>query len=67
MLFCIGLQLSIDEAELLMKSAGYAFSDTIPEDMVFRYCIQNKIWNLDDVNEILIRCGLGVRVRESDT
>ena len=67
MLFCIGLQLSIDEAELLMKSAGYAFSDTIPEDMVFRYCIQNKIWNLDDVNEILIQCGLGVRVRESDT
>jgi hypothetical protein len=67
MLFCIGLQLSIDEAELLMKSAGYAFSDTIPEDMVFRYCIQNKIWNLDDVNEILIRCGLGVCVRESDT
>ncbi len=67
MLFCIGLQLSIDEAELFMKSAGYAFSDTIPEDMVFRYCIQNKIWNLDDVNEILIRCGLGVRVRESDT
>jgi hypothetical protein len=67
MLFCIGLQLSIDEAELLMKSAGYAFSDTIPEDMVFRYCIQNKIWNLDDVNEILIRCGLGVSVRESDT
>ena len=26
MLFCIGLQLSIDEAELLMKSAGYAFT-----------------------------------------
>ena len=67
MLFCIGLQLSIDEAELLMKSAGYAFSDTIPEDMVFRYCILNKIWNLDDINEILMSCGLGVRVRESDT
>ena len=67
MLFCIGLQLSIDEAELLMKSAGYAFSDTIPEDMVFRYCIQNKIWNLDDINEMLMSCGLEVRVRELDT
>ncbi len=66
MLFCIGLQLSIDEAELLMKSAGYAFSDTIPEDMVFRYCILNKIWNLDDINEILMSCGLGVRIRELD-
>lgn len=67
MLFCIGLQLSIDEAELLMKSAGYAFSDTIPEDMVFRYCILNKIWNLDDINEMLMSCGLEVRVRELDT
>jgi len=58
MRFCIGLQLSIDEACLLMKSAGYAFSDTIPEDMVFEYCIKNNIWNLNDVNEILVKCGL---------
>jgi len=58
MLFCVGLQLTMSEAELLMKSAGYAFSDTIPYDMVFSYCIQNKIWNIRDVYDILVKSGL---------
>ena len=57
MLFCIGLQLTMNEAELLMKSAGYAFSDTIPYDLVFSYCIQNKIWNIKDVYDILVKSG----------
>ena len=63
MLFCIGLQLSMDEAHLLMKSAGYAFSDTIPEDVVFSYCIEKQIWNLYDINEVFKRCGLGAAVQ----
>lgn len=58
MRFCIGLQLSIDEAQLLMKSAGYAFSDTITDDVVFSYCIEHKIWNLKDVNEVLLKSGV---------
>ena len=32
--------------------------------------LSDKLWelgNLDDINEILMSCGLGVRVRESDT
>ena len=63
MLFCIGLQLSMDEARLLMKSAGYAFSGTIPEDVVFSYCIEKQIWNLYDVNDVFKRCGLGAAVQ----
>ena len=55
--FCIGLQLGRDDAELLLRSAGYALSGTIPEDIAFAYCIDNAIWNLEDVNEILSRCG----------
>ena len=58
MLFCIGLQLSMSEAELLLKSAGYAFSDTIPADMLFSYCIKNGIWNLKDVNALFAKCKL---------
>lgn len=57
--FCIGLQLCRDEADLLLKSAGYALSATIPEDIAFAYCIDHAIWNLKDINEILARCGLG--------
>ncbi len=58
MRFCIGLQLEMDEAELLMKAAGFAFSATLPEDEVFAYCINNKIWNLEDINDIMVRNGL---------
>ncbi|MBQ6010762.1 MAG: hypothetical protein IJL17_19695 [Kiritimatiellae bacterium] len=58
MRFCIGLQLEMDEAELLMKAAGVAFSATLPEDEVFAYCINNKIWNLEDINDIMVRNGL---------
>lgn len=58
MLFCIGLQLTMSEAELLLKSAGYAFSDTIPTDMLFSFCIKQKIWNLKDVNALFARCKL---------
>jgi len=58
MLFCIGLQLTMNEAELLLKSAGYAFSDTIPTDMLFSFCIKQKIWNLKDVNALFVKCKL---------
>ena len=58
MLFCIGLQLTMSEAELLLKSAGYAFSDTIPTDVLFSYCIKNGIWNLKDVNALFAKCKL---------
>lgn len=56
--FCIGLQLCRAEADLLLKSAGYALSETIPEDIAFAYCIDHAIWNLEDINVILARCGL---------
>lgn len=58
LLFCIGLQLDGLESERLLKSAGYAFSDTVVEDCVFRYCIDNQIRNLRDVDELLRRCEL---------
>ena len=63
MLFCIGLQLTMSEAELLLRSAGYAFSDTIPSDMLFSYCIKQKIWNLKDVNAIFEKCNLPPVIR----
>ena len=55
MKFCLGLQLNRTEADRLMQSAGYAFSMSIPVDCAVVYAIENGIWNLDDVNEILAR------------
>lgn len=54
MQFCIGLKLSVVEAERLMKSAGYAFSGSIPLDRAFTYCLENEIYNIRDVEAILI-------------
>lgn len=58
MKFCIGLQLGRSDADLLMKSAGYAFSDTIPVDVAFVYAIEHKMWNIHDVSELLVRNSL---------
>lgn len=56
--FCIGLQLCRAEADQLLKSAGYALSETIPADIAFAYFIDHSIWNLADINAILAKCGL---------
>ena len=58
MKLCIGLQLGRSDADLLMKSAGYAFSDTIPVDVAFVYAIEHKMWNIHDVSELLVRNSL---------
>lgn len=58
MKFCIGLQLERAAADLLMKSAGYAFSDTLPVDVAFAYAIEHGMWNIHDVDELLVRNSL---------
>ena len=53
--FCIGLQLDMPDAELLLKAAGYAFSGTQEVDRAFAWCIENRVWNIRDVDTILRR------------
>ena len=57
MRLCIGLQLTEDEASEFLKTAGYAFSDAMPVDVVFAYCIRNGIFNIFDVNRLLDEMG----------
>ena len=40
---CIGLQLTINEGEELMRSAGYAFSEAEIEDVIVKYCLIHRI------------------------
>lgn len=54
----IGLQLNMQEAAEFLKAAGYSFSPTIPMDCVFEYCIEHQMWNIIDVNDILVKIGL---------
>lgn len=47
---CFGLKLSIDESVDLMAKAGFAFSYANPSDIVCRYFIENKNYDIDDLN-----------------
>lgn len=50
---CFALQLSFKKSEELLKIAGYALSDSKPWDLIVRYCIENKVWNVFDVDGLL--------------
>lgn len=54
MQLCVGLRLSVDESEELLAKAGYAFSKSLIEDMAFRWCLEHSVYNILDVNAILV-------------
>ena len=37
----------------VLKSAGYAFSDGSKRDWIVRYCLEHKIYNINQVNTLL--------------
>lgn len=51
--FAIALELNITETEELLKSAGYILSDSIKEDLIIKYFINHKMFDLYKMNEIL--------------
>ncbi len=50
---CFGLKLDGYRAQKLLKTAGYTLSRSIARDRAFYYCLQNGIYDLNDVNELL--------------
>ena len=52
---CIGLQLSVEEAEDLLKLAGMAFSPNAPDDLVVKFCLENDIRDIPGINYMLYR------------
>jgi hypothetical protein len=55
---CLSLHLTIQEAEILLRSAGYSFSNSHVLDLIVRYCIEHQIYNLHEVNFALDHYGL---------
>lgn len=51
--FAVGLRLTVPEAEALLKSAGYAFSESSRQDLIVQYCLEHKIYNIHQVNALL--------------
>lgn len=48
-----GLRLNLQDAETLLESAGYSLSHSIKMDVIIEYMIQNKIYDINLVNDIL--------------
>ena len=51
--FALALQLTRTEADEFLKAAGYAFSPTILEDIIVCACIEEKVYDIDDINSLL--------------
>ena len=51
--FALALQLTRTEADLILKAAGYAFSPAILEDIIVCACIEEKVYDIDDINGLL--------------
>ena len=49
----ISLKLDMPEAEDLLARAGFAFSPTDTTDVIYRFCIENQIFDLNVVNELI--------------
>jgi hypothetical protein len=53
--FCIGLNLSLNESQILLQKAGYGFSRSSKQDLIVQFFIENKNHTIFDVNEILFK------------
>lgn len=49
----LALEMHKNAFNVFLKSAGYALSDSDDFDLIIRYCVENSIFDVDDVNDIL--------------
>ena len=54
---CLSLELSRQDADLLLSSAGYSLSRASDSDLAVAFCIERKIFDLRDINELLDHFG----------
>lgn len=51
--FTIALELTLDEAKDLLACAGFALSRSSKVDIIVAYFLQNKIYDMFEINEVL--------------
>ena len=55
---CIGLKLNLDKTIDLLSKAGYGLSAASERDLVIKYFIENRKYNIYDINDVLYDLGL---------
>lgn len=53
LVLALALRLSLPEAEQLLSSAGYTLSKSKILDVIVRFCLEEKIYNVDEINCLL--------------
>lgn len=53
MAFVIALELSLDEANDLLRAAGFSFSNSSKSDVIIQFFLENEIYNIFEINEVL--------------
>ena len=51
--FAIALELSLDETQKLLSSVGFVLSDSSLFDIIIKYCLENGIYDVFEINEAL--------------
>ena len=62
--FALALGLNRQEFDDLLQTAGFALSNTSSRDVCIMYCLENSIYDIDDVNALLFAIGLEPLTRE---
>ena len=57
---CLALELSREDADALLSSAGYSLSRSEEYDLAIAFCISRQFFDFNDINEMLYELGFDV-------
>jgi transcriptional regulator with XRE-family HTH domain len=62
--FALALRLPRQEFDEFLQTAGYALSNSSSRDVCIMYCLENSIYDIDEVNALLFAIGIAPLTRE---